>query len=92
MTPLLSLEQRERIREAIAGLAGVERHRAYMRLRSRLLREDPEYRKKDNATKAEHGREHYHANLEESRRKGAAKWRSRRARDKARPPTESPDA
>jgi hypothetical protein len=50
-----------------------------MRLRSRLLRECAEYRTADNAKKAAHGREAYHANLVESRRRSVekARWRRR---------------
>jgi hypothetical protein len=75
----LSLEQRERIKAALVGLTGNERHRERMRLRSRLLRECEDYRKADNAKKAAHGREAYHADLEQSRRRGAEKCRRRRA-------------
>jgi hypothetical protein len=87
----LNEDQRRQIDAAVAGLTGEERQRARARLRSRLLREDPAFRQADNAAKAEHGREAYHANLEESRRRNAEKWRRYRARDKARTPTESPD-
>jgi hypothetical protein len=75
----LTEEQRRQIRDAIAALTGEERHREASRLRSRLLREDQECRKKDNASKAAHGRQKYHADLEASRRKGAEKARRRRA-------------
>jgi len=73
----LNDEERRQIHAAIAGLTGKERQREAARLRSRLLRQRPEYRQADNAKKAAHGRERYHANLEESRRKGADKWRRR---------------
>jgi hypothetical protein len=79
----LSIEQREQVQAAIAGLHGQERHRERMRLRSRLLREGEEYRMADNAKKAAHGREAYHANLELSRRRGAEKSRQRLRRRQA---------
>jgi hypothetical protein len=79
MSLFLSTEQRQQIQAALAGLHGEERQRERMRLRSRMLRLNPEYRSADNAKKAAHGREAYHANLEESRRKGAEKARRRAA-------------
>jgi hypothetical protein len=75
---MLTEDQRRQIGAAVAGLTGDARRRERMRLRSRLLRESEEYRKKDNATKAAHGREAYHANIEEGRRRGAEKWRRAR--------------
>ena len=47
----LTEDQRRQIDAAIAGLTGDARRRERARLRSRLLREYPEYRKKDNAAK-----------------------------------------
>ncbi len=78
----LTEDQRRQIDAALAGLTGIERHRERERLRSRLLREDPAYRLADNARKAEHGREAYHANPEAARVRSAEK--ARRARGKAR--------
>jgi hypothetical protein len=74
----LTEDQRERIQAAIAGLTGEERHREASRLRSQILRLNPDCRKKDNASKAAHGRQKYHADLEASRRKGAEKKARRR--------------
>ena len=74
----LSPEQCEQIQAALAGLTGKERHRERMRLRSKFLRMNPDYRAADNAKQAELGRARYHANLEESRRKVAEKWRRRK--------------
>ena len=80
----LTPEEREQIRAEIAGLTGKERHRAWGRLRSRVLRQRPDFRQADNERKAARGREVYHANLEGSRRKGVEKWHRRRERAKAR--------
>lgn len=64
----LSLEERQLVRDVVAWLEGYERFREYARIRSRLLRLNPEYRAVDNAKQAVLGREKYHANLEELNR------------------------
>jgi hypothetical protein len=66
------------LQASLVGLHGVARQRERMWLRSRFLRLNPEYRLADNARKAAHGREAYHANLDEGRRKGVEKSRQRR--------------
>jgi hypothetical protein len=73
----LTPTDRQLIRDAVAGLTGAERQRTRARMRSKLLRINPEYRAADNARQAALGREKYHASLEESRRKSAEKWRRR---------------
>ena len=75
----LSPEDRQLVRDIVAGLEGAERHRESARVRSKVVRMNPEYRAADNARQAAHEREKYYANLDESRRKAAEKWRSRRA-------------
>jgi hypothetical protein len=78
MSIQLTPDDRQLIRDAVAGLAGAERQRARARMRSKLLRLNPEYRAADNARQAALGREKYHANREESRRKSAEKAKRQR--------------
>ncbi len=72
----LSEEQRQQINAALGNLTGADRRRERARLRSRLLRESEEYRQADNAKKAAHARDRYHANPEAARQRNRD-WRQR---------------
>lgn len=74
----LTPEERETIRLALGDLKGQARRTERGRLRSKVLRQRPDFRQADNAAKAARGKERYHENLEENRRKGAEKWQRRR--------------
>ncbi len=60
----LTAEERQLLRDIVAGLKGDERHRESTRVRSILCRLNPECRAADNAKKAAHGRATYHADIE----------------------------
>ena len=83
----LSAEERQLIRDIVAGLEGDERHRESGRVRSIVCRLNPDYRAADNAKKAARERAKYHADIEESRRKGAEIMRRRAALRATPPPT-----
>src|SRR5262245_32500782 len=83
----LTEAEREQIRAAIGAVTGHERCRAWAKWRSRLLRLRPDFRAADNARKAARGRERYHADIGEARRKSAEKERRRRARRLAASPS-----
>jgi hypothetical protein len=82
MSIQLTPANRQLIRDAVSGLTGDERRREYMRLKSKLLRLNPEYRAADNARMAAREHDRYHANIEESRRKSAEKSRRQRERER----------
>jgi hypothetical protein len=84
----LSAEERQLIRDIVAGLEGDERHREASRVRSIVCRMNPDYRAADNAKKAARERAKYHADIEESRRKGAEKARRKVALRTLTPPTQ----
>jgi hypothetical protein len=73
----LSADERQLIRDIVAGLEGDERRRESDRVRSIVCRLNPDYRAADNSKYAARGRATYHADIEESRRKGAEKMRRR---------------
>ena len=80
----LSPENRQLVRDIVAGLEGYEKRKEAARVRSMILRMDEDYRRADNARQATLERNKYGENLEEGRRKAAAKARQRRARMLAR--------
>ncbi len=71
----LAADERQLLRDIVAGLEGHERQRESARVRSILCHLNLDFRAADNAKKTARGRAAYYADIEAGRRKGLEKWR-----------------